>query len=169
MRIEFNSNNDDPLSSNSANYAQPMSNGMARIVCYVLLAVGILLLGIATFLYMRQVEFMKTAIKSPARITELFEDTGEVGKDDTVYRAQLAFTAQDGKDYQVRSTIGYSRGLQSVGDQVEVIYAPGKPQEADLDSFFGNWISIILYGMGLTFFGLSSLGLYITGRKKQNA
>jgi hypothetical protein len=45
-----------------------------------------------------------------------------------------------------------------------VIYAPGKPEEADLDNYFSNWISVLLYVMGLVFFGLSGVGLYLTRR-----
>jgi Protein of unknown function (DUF3592) len=168
MKFEYRSggNDNDPLSNSmNSGYALPMPRGMARGICYLFLVTGLGFLGLATYLYFKQVEFMKTAIISRAQIMELIEDTGDIGKDDTTYRAILNFTAQDGKPYTVKSSVGYSRGLQSVGEQTEVIYAPGKPQEADLNSFFSNWISIILYVIGLVFFGLASVGLYLTHRR----
>jgi Protein of unknown function (DUF3592) len=166
MKFEYRSgDNDSPLNNGSgSDYAQAMPRWMARAICFVLLTIGIAILAVATYLYFKQVEFMKTAVRSPAQIMELIEDKGEIGKDDTTYKPILRFIANDEKTYEIKASVGFSRGLQNVGDQVQVIYAPGKPEEADLDNYFSNWISVLLYVMGLVFFGLSGAGLYLTRR-----
>ncbi len=166
MKIEYRSGDDnEPLSNGSSiGYSQPMPSRWARWIALFFAVTGLGIFALSTYLYLKQVAFMKTALTVPAQITELIEDTGDIGKDDTVYRPVLRFTTSDGVAHIVRASVGFSRGIQNVGDQVEVIYAPGKPDEADLNSFFSNWISVILGAIGLVFLGLGGLGVYLTGR-----
>jgi hypothetical protein len=142
------------------------SSRFAFWVSLGLLAMGLAFTALTFWQFSREMAFVKAAKTAPAVIIDFVEDTGDIGKDDTVYRPVLQFTAEDGKSYTLRSDTGYSAGVQRLGEASEVLYLPSDPQQAQEKGLISNFISIVLGVLAAIFVALGCLGVYLSWRGK---
>ncbi len=77
----------------------------------------------------------------------------------TVYAPVIRFATQGGHTVEFVSDT-YTERVHEIGEQVPVVYQPGKPEQAMLDTALGTWlIPTVLLAGGILFFLLGLLVL----------
>ncbi len=95
-----------------------------------------------------EIAFSRRSLHADGVVVGLAESTG--GRR-TMYRAIFTFDVE-GKTHTVTDPSGSRPPSHNVGDRVDVVYDPGRPDEARVNSFMTRWIvPLILTGMGLIF------------------
>ena len=116
--------------------------GVALMLCAVLPLAG------GTFFYNRTKLFLETAIKTDGVVTEMVavqSSDGGNSQSAPVYK----FTAKDGTECTIRSSVSSYPPAFSVGQKIAVLYDPSNPQNAKIDGFFNIWlVPFILAVMG---------------------
>jgi hypothetical protein len=82
------------------------------------------------------------------RVTELHYTPRTSSSEDSsgdVYNPIVEFRAQDGMEYSFRHTIGSNPASYSVGEEVEVLYDPAKPEDSATINSFRLVISGLAY------------------------
>jgi hypothetical protein len=82
------------------------------------------------------------------------------------YRPVVQFAPNGGAPVRFESEIGSSPPAFQVGEYVEVLYAPGNPSDALIDSFFQIWFFQALAAFIATPFALTGLGLFLASRRR---
>ncbi len=124
-----------------------------------IIGLGLLLLVIAFFTYSRTKKLLKVGITTMAEIIDVVEkqsqDYDEDGYSSTTtnYYPVLKFQTKDGQDVQFQASVGVSsKNKYKVGQKLEVVYDPSKPEKAKIKSFIQLWlITIILTVIGAVF------------------
>jgi len=100
-----------------------------------------------------QRELVRTGLKAQGVIVDLeITDTSSRGQAQmTAYYPTFEFRGADGTLHRIRRSTGSSRQkAYRVGQTIEVIYLPGKENEAAMHSFAGVWTLPVLFcGMGV--------------------
>ena len=80
------------------------------------------------------------------------QSTDSDGNSSTMYYPVVEFTTADGQAIRYQSSTGSNPAAQHVGDSVDMVYAPGDPQNARINSFTDLWLMpLILLGFGALF------------------
>ena len=80
--------------------------------------------------------FRQTAIRALGQVIELRK---EMDEGDVTYRAVFRFSDAAGKEHTVTSSMNMKPAAHRVGDRVTVLYPPGNPEAARIDSFWELW------------------------------
>lgn len=86
---------------------------------------------------------------------------GGTRKGRSLYRAQFSFNDETGNTHQATDSEA-DRNPPAVGNEIRVIYDPGFPENARIDSFESRWLKSIL----MFVFGIAAL-FFVTGAVKQ--
>lgn len=130
-------------------------NNIFKIVGYIFLGVGILLLGGAIIAGMNSASLLREGVRTTGNVLEFnqyYDDEGTL-----MYTPVFVFLDEQGQEQQVQSKISSSSPRFRPGQAVELIYRPGKPQTADTISFFDVWFLtgiLGVMGIGFIFFGI---------------
>jgi len=110
---------------------------LLAIFC-LLLSVG---LGIGTwFAYSHSKQFLATAVHADGTIIANITKASLGANDNsTVQFPQFTFQTPDGVTHTITSNSGSSPPSYSVGQHVDVLYAPGKPDSAAISGFMSSW------------------------------
>ena len=102
--------------------------------------VVLIVLGIGRFMESRA--FVSGAKTAPGTVVG-FETYDAVGVDlsDDIHYAMIAYTTKDGRRVKFRGPSKDGLVRLKGGDDVRVLYYPGDPQEARVDSFMGLWFA----------------------------
>jgi hypothetical protein len=74
----------------------------------------------------------------------------------------------DGKEHEVTSQMHSSPAAYTVGEKVTVLYQPGQPDVAGIDSFFDLWFSPLLFGgVGLVAVGVAVGAFFVVFRRQK--
>ncbi|MEL7446060.1 MAG: DUF3592 domain-containing protein [Pseudomonadota bacterium] len=120
---------------------------------------GLLFAGIGFWLYSQDQELAETGLRANGTVIELDRYTD--GDGDTMYRPLIEFRDADGTIQQVQSKVSSSSPSFARGEQVSVIYDPGDPSGAIIDTFMQRFfLPLIFGGMGV-FFAVIGIGLVI--------
>jgi hypothetical protein len=125
------------------------------IVKYVFLTIGIAMLVGAGVAYKDVDAFVQGALSAEGTVVSLEKNKDS---DSAVYKPVVQFTAQDGEQVKFTSSVGTNPPAYSVGDTVEVFYAPDDINDAkinDLFSLLGG--VVILAAFGGVFFLLGAI------------
>ena len=125
-----------------------------RILIYVFLGVGALMLLVALLLWNNTRRFIANADTAQGRVIELIEvrdkDDGSIS-----YKPVVTYEAANGKSITFTASFSSKPAPYDVGESVEVLYAPGDPQEARIRGFSSLWLGpTILGGLGTVFAGI---------------
>ena len=72
--------------------------------------------------------------------------SGQMANDSsTVYYPKFSFQTPDGATHTIKSSAGSSPPSYSVGQHVPVIYTPGDPDGASVDSFMNLWFAATIF------------------------
>ncbi|MFJ2988718.1 DUF3592 domain-containing protein [Collimonas sp. NPDC087041] len=140
-----------------------------RIFKIVFLSIGVLFLLIAAFSSVSTLKFKKTALHTDGIVARLNERISqEKGKTSVLYYPVFAFINTNGTPQIVESSSGSHPAAYSVGDKVPMLYPADNPQDAQVDSVFGLWISTIVFALlGIGFF-VPGLAMLIIPKMKEN-
>ena len=115
-------------------------------VLFTLLGLG--MLAPALWISYQSWAFLQTAQAVPGTVIALQWSNGENSR---VARPVVSYEVR-GEPYQVTGSVASSPPAYDVGDPVRVLYPPGQPKAARLESGFDLWfLPVLLGGMGLVF------------------
>jgi hypothetical protein len=118
---------------------------------------GIVLLSVCLYAAVEKRTFTKTAIQVSGTVVEL-RDAGDAS------RAVISFHDQQGHSHRLISKVASSPPRFEHGESVQVLFPPGHPDQARIDSFFENWfVSLITGGIGFAL----SLGSFLAWRFRE--
>ncbi len=138
-----------PSSSDLPQVPSSPCGRIVRIIACVLLAVGALFLLGSAWSYSNSQEKLNTWMRTTGTIVELVHNSG--GSDgSSTYCPRFTFVSDDGHQHSVTSTTGSNPPAFQVGQEVEVLYSPEKPAEAEINSF----LELYFLCCALGFFGL---------------
>jgi hypothetical protein len=125
------------------------------ILTYLFLLIGIGLLGGAGYIFFNTSEFVSGARKAQGTVVGLKSGAPEV-----------RFQAQDGREIRFTSSVSSKPPAYSVGENVEVLYRPDRPEDAEVNAFMSLWLGVIILGALGSMFSLTAAGLIFGwGRK----
>lgn len=136
---------------------------MLRWVPRLFLGIGVVLLVAAAVTSVLELRFLARAERAPGTVIDVSRHTDSEGT--VTFRPVVRFTIETGETIEFVSSSGSSVASKSVGDQVEVLYDPDDPKDAELSDFFSVWgFPVILGGLGVVFTAVSAFAIRITRR-----
>ncbi|MCC3773838.1 DUF3592 domain-containing protein [Streptomyces sp. UNOB3_S3] len=87
--------------------------------------------------------------------------------DEPVAYPVIEFTPADGTPRKFRDSAGSNPPSYEVGEQVEVLYRPGSPEDARIKGFLSLWLMPLIFGgIGLVFTGIATVMALVTRRRR---
>ncbi len=122
-------------------------------------AVGLALSGVALASLQASRELGRTAERTFGTVVRLEVDGSDASA------PVVEFTTAAGETAQVQGTVFSKPPDFAVGDEVQVLVPPGRPQEAVIDSFTQRWLLPAIFGaMGIIFLAISGAMLGVRAR-----
>jgi hypothetical protein len=118
------------------------------ILSYLFLLIGIGLLAGAGYIYFHTSDFVANASKAAGTVVGLRSGAPEV-----------KFTAHDGREVQFTSSVSSKPPAYSVGEKVEILYRPDRPEDAKVNAFMSLWLGVIILGALGSMFALVGAGI----------
>lgn len=109
----------------------------------ITLIIGLILLTVALYFFVRSKEFIQTGVKTTAIVSEFIETRGS--KNSTLYKPVFEYTTLLNEKIKQIYNVASKPPMWNVGDSVEIIYNPNNPKEIKPFSYFG------LYGICVIF------------------
>ncbi len=134
---------------------------MIRGLYNALIGVGIIVFGM--FLFNGQNSFILSSKHATGTVVQ--NQLG--GSKNSTYHAVVQFTAPDGTAVKFTSNVGTITPEFGVGKQVDVLYNPKNPQDAQINSLLDLWMApglVFIIGLLFIIFGLG--GAYFAYKKK---
>jgi Protein of unknown function (DUF3592) len=119
-----------------------------RLVIIVFFGLGMLCLLIAGWSFKSTYSFVSSAVFAKGTLVG-YEDRFTRDRDGAthhMYAPRFRFVTRDGQDVEVVSRQSFS-WRNDVGSPVAVLYPPGDPQSAELDSWW-QWMISAIFGLG---------------------
>ena len=125
------------------------------ILSYLFLAIGIGLLAGAGYAYHTTSSFVAQARKAQGTVVALRSGAPEV-----------KFRTEDGREVRFTSSVSSKPPSYDVGETVEVLYRPDRPEDAEVDALMTLWFgAILLGGMGSVFSLVGAALVFGWGRR----
>jgi hypothetical protein len=102
------------------------------LIVGIVAAVGPFLLALGAFSVVRTEMFIHSSIAVDGKIVDMRQMRGRRG---AIFAPVFRFNLQDGQVYVVGSNTGTNPPQFKIGDRVKVLYRPGHPEGARIDSF----------------------------------
>ncbi len=135
-----------------------------RIISFVFVAVGILLLVLAYREYKWKKAFTNQSQVATGKVTEVIKRTrsGSKGSTSTAYYYRVAFQANDGKQKEFVSDKSHSTPEYQIGDAAPVLYRVN-PERAEINTISLLWFNFgLLSVLGFCFAACGATNLWIT-------
>ncbi|MBX7228392.1 MAG: DUF3592 domain-containing protein [Burkholderiaceae bacterium] len=109
----------------------------------------------------KRLELYNNGVKTTGTVVEITHSTSSdsKGRLSTSYYAIVEFTTPDEKNYKFRGSTGSSAQEYFEGEQVDLIYNPARPSDAQIADFSQFWLG----PLGITIFGFVFLVLGVGG------
>ncbi|WP_341522091.1 DUF3592 domain-containing protein [Pseudomonas sp. G.S.17] len=111
------------------------------IIKYVFTASGVAMLLGAVMAYNSSTAFLENAVSVEGTVIDL---DSQRSQDSITFKPVVQFVTEDGQTVEFTSSAGTNPPSYSVGEKVEVLYAPEDPQGAKLSGFFELWGSVLI-------------------------
>lgn len=134
-----------------------MPQKMIKGLGWLFIGIGALLLTGAFFAVMSSRSLLQEGIRTTGNVIDFVESQDEDGQ--TMYAPVFSFLDEQGVEHQILSNVSSSSYAYMKGQAVDVIYRPGDPQGAEIQSTFGLWgLAAILGFIGIIFlvFGIGT-------------
>ena len=132
--------------------------GVPLVIGLLFFVLGIALLISSVVSFIKKRRQVAASSSAAGVVTELVKEMGQRGY---LYYPQVQFTTASGQTISFKSSVGSNPATYRAGQNVEVIYDPRNPQQAEIDSLTSLWIVPgCLLGMGLVF---TVIGLVLSG------
>lgn len=133
---------------------------MGKVVVWVgsiFAAVGLLFAVGAALVFLKDRSFADSGVRAPGTVIEMI---GSRDSDDSyTYKPVVEFRDADGQRHVFASSVSSSPPQYSTGEAVTVIYAPGSPDRAIIDSFVDRFLMPLIFGGLGTVFAMIGLGI----------
>lgn len=138
-----------------------------RVVPGLFALIGLGLLVASVFLYLNTREFINSSARAEGRVIAHAQSKSSDG--DPMYAPVISFRTPDGQMVEFKSQTSSSSPSPAVGEAVEVLYNPQRPQEAEVNSFSSLWtLNIILSALGAGFFIIGTIVFMVFRRTGQD-
>ena len=118
---------------------------------------GFVMIIIGAFLVVNEQLFLGNVEKTTGRVTGFDVSTDSDGGDS--YCPVVEFTTRAGQTVSYDSNFCSAPPAYSVGQQVNMIYDPRNPKNAQLQGFFEAYTApLVVGGLGFLFFGIAVFG-----------
>ncbi len=122
---------------------------------------GAMLIG-ALLLAQHSRSFIARAQHAPGVVVEMVPHSSN--NNSTTYAPVVRYNAPDGRELKLYSSTSSNPPAYSVGEQVDVLFLPGAPEQAKINAFFSLWGgAVIVAGIGAVFL-LIGLGVFLASR-----
>lgn len=137
----------------------PISRNVRRFIAAAV-AFGLLFAAVSVALVVMQIRWAEGAERAVAEVVGFHERRSDDGG--LAYYPELRFVTADGRTVSVRGNIGASPPAYRVGDQVPVLYDPGEPARASIDTAAGRWlVAVVFAGFGVLWLLIGGVPLLI--------
>lgn len=120
---------------------------------------GIVILAGASFLHHLNAEFLEDAHAAKGVVIDLVRQDTKTGAD--LLYPVVRYEDEQGRTVEFRSSYGTYPASYHRGEEVQVLFVPGEPESAQIDSSFSLWAPVIFTAaLGMLFF-LIAVGLTI--------
>ncbi|MFJ3638338.1 DUF3592 domain-containing protein [Streptomyces sp. NPDC090108] len=139
---------------------------------------GALFLAIGLALAGGSVSFLSEAKRAPGTVVGMDWRSGSSGQHGVGRRTHsgptahpvVAFTAADGVRRTFTGSVGSKPPAYDEGERVEVLYRPGSPEDARIDSFVSLWLLPLVFGgIGLVITGVGTAVAVVMRRQRAGA
>jgi hypothetical protein len=140
-----------------------MSLKMIKGLGWLFIGIGALLL-IGTLLAITNTRsLLREGVRTTGNVVDYVESQDDEGQ--TMYAPVFAFFDEQGGQHQIVSNVSSSSYAYMMGQAVDVIYRPGNPEGAEIQSTFGLWwLAGILGFVGGIFIVFGIGANFITGK-----
>lgn len=133
---------------------------MGRVVFWIggiFAAVGLVFAIGAAIVFLKDRSFAANGVRAPGTVIEMI---GSRDSDDGyTYKPVVEFRDADGQPHVFSSSVSSSPPQYSTGEAVTVIYAPGSPDRAIIDSFVDRYLMPLIFGGLGTLFTIIGFGI----------
>ncbi|WP_039942384.1 DUF3592 domain-containing protein [Streptomyces himastatinicus] len=151
---------------------QVRGRGGRRWVPFVVIAFGALFLAIGLILAGVSASFLTDAKRARGTVVSLewrndHETSPRTQTDDkpAAYPV-VAFTSADGAPRKFEDSTGSNPPSYELGERVEVLYAPGSPEDARINGFASLWLMPLIFGgIGFVIAGIGT-GVAVATRRR---
>lgn len=140
-------------------------NSFSTKVCgWLFAAAACAWLCVAAYFWYARAERQSSWVKATATVTAVCEEKGQNG---VIKYSSLTFVDPGtGKSVTVRSQVGASeRPVYPVGDEVEVIFPSGQPEEACENTFIVHYLLPAMTTFGALMFGVVAFVMFRFSKK----
>lgn len=143
-----------------------MGKNFMRIFMLVFGLTGLILLTVAFFLFRSEISFRTDALRAPGVVVDLVPSSGSRGG--TLYKTVFVFADNKDRKHRITGNVASSPPAHNPGEAVTVLYKPGEPENAQLDSFMSSWFAPLLVGgLGIVFTSVSA-GILISALRRRS-
>jgi hypothetical protein len=122
------------------------------------LAIGVLALVWGAVELTRTAHFVRTSEHATGTVVDVSRETDSDG--DEFFYPVVRFTTADGEQIEFKSDSGSNPASHSTGDEVDVLYDPDDPRDAQLSGFFDLWLfTIVPFAIGAGFLAVATFQL----------
>lgn len=131
-------------------------SGTLALIGLIFLGVGVPMLLVAVYLFVRTRRFLETAADTTGVIVDLIASRSSEGG--TTYKAVVDFQTADGRMIRWTETMSSSPAAGQPGDQLPMKYDPDNPEDARIAKPFRMWfLPVFFLGMGIIFGGIGAV------------
>lgn len=133
---------------------------MGKVVVWVggiFAAVGLVFAAGAALVFVKDRSFAESGVRAPGTVIEMIGSSDSDGG--YTYKPVVEFRDSDGQRHVFASSVSSSPPQYSTGEAVTVIYAPGAPERAIIDSFVDRFLMPLIFGGLGTVFAIIGLGM----------
>jgi hypothetical protein len=147
---------EDKVEALKREFPKPSGFSVGKIVGSVFLSVGVIMLGIVTYLIISNNKFEQRAVHTKGKVIDYknYQSSNDNGGSTTMYTPVFEY-AFNGQSYQHTSSTSSSSPGYEIGAEVDVLVDPKNPREILINSFWEKWFVVVLLGfMGTIFSGV---------------
>jgi Protein of unknown function (DUF3592) len=131
-----------------------------KIFVLVFGGIGVILLALAGFFYMREVSFLKSAQTASGTVID-YELSHSTDNSGSTYCPVIDFTTNAGERVKYYANVCSSPPAYDMGDEVQVLYDPQDIKNVQMKSFWSQYVGVfVLACVGAPFFLLGVWGLF---------
>ncbi len=135
-------------------------------ITWLFAGIGVALLVGALALALSTRRFIASADRSTGTVVELIQvrdkDDGSV-----TYKPVVEYTSKRGQRITFTSSFSSNPPSYSVGESVDVLYAPDEPNDARIDGFGSLWLGPLILSLIGAVFAAIGLAIVLTSRARQ--
>ncbi len=137
-----------------------------RLIPWIFLIVGVIMLVLAYSIYTSTQQFLKVSVKAVGTVVEMKSVRDSDG--DLTYKPVITYKDRTGLEHTFTSSTSSNPPSYRVGDKVELLYDPQKPEQPSINTWIDLYIGVLVLGiLGGLFVLIPAFVLYGMSRRQQ--